>query len=257
MKNYFYLIHIQYLGYRFHGWAIQPNVKTVQLMIEKTVAFVLEHKDFKVLGSGRTDAKVSANHMCFELFLKNPIHEADFLKDFNSNLPNDIRALKIEPTDAKFNIIQSPKTKEYMYFFAHNEKPHPFSAPLISTFQFSLDIELMKKGAELFEGTHNFKKYCTKPSPKTQFERTVTKSVIEENDIYSANFFPTKSYVYHIHSKGFMRYQVRLMMGQLILLGKGDITLDILKDSMLNPDATTLDYIAPPSGLILHKINFE
>ena len=257
MKEYFYLVHIQYLGFRFHGWAKQPNVKTVHQFIDKTLLFVLGHEDFKTLGSSRTDAMVSANHAVFELFLKEPLDIDHFFYDFNCNLPADIRAIKIEETDENFNVIQSPKTKEYIYLFSFDEKCHPFSAPILSSFMEELDIEQMMAGARLFEGKHNFRKYCTKPSAKVNFNRTIVKSIIEENNLYTANFFPELSYLYRVSSQGFMRNQIRLMMGQLIRLGKAEISLDDIEESLSNPDDVPLDYIAPPSGLILNKINFE
>ena len=257
MQQYFYLIHIQYLGFRFHGWAKQPNVKTVHQFIDKTLPFVLGHNDFKTLGSSRTDAMVSANHAVFELFLKEPLEKAQFFHDLNSNLPTDIRAIKIEETDEKFNVIQSPKTKEYIYLFAFGEKCHPFTAPILSSFMENLDIDQMKTGASIFEGRHNFRKYCTKPSENVVFEREIETSFIEENEIYKANFFPGKSYVYHVSSKGFMRNQIRLMMGQLLRLGRGEISLDDIRRSMNDPDDIPLDCIAPPSGLILNRVKLN
>lgn len=257
MQQYFYLIHIQYLGFRFHGWAKQPNVKTVHQMIDKTLPFVLGHRRFKTLGSSRTDAMVSASHAVFELFLHEPLKKGQFFHDLNSNLPTDIRVTMIEETEAGFNVIQAPKTKEYIYLFAFGNKCHPFTAPLMASFMENLDIKLMKEGARLFQGRHNFKKYCTKPSPKTIFERAVESSFIEENQLITASFFPEKSWVYHIHAKGFLRNQIRLMMGQLLRLGRGEIDLDDIQNSLLHPDDTPLEYIAPPSGLILNKVNFE
>lgn len=257
MLQYYYLIHIQYLGFRFHGWAKQPNVKTVHQFIDKTLPFVLGHNNFKTLGSSRTDAMVSANHYVFELFLKEPLETKRFLQEFNRNLPTDIRAIKIEETDQQFNIIHAPKLKEYIYLFAFGEKCHPFSASLLSSFLEDLDINLMKKGALLFQGKHNFKKYCTKPSEKTNFMRTVELSQIVENNLFQANFFPEKSYIYHIHAKGFMRNQIRLMMGQLLRLGRGEISIQEIEDSLIHPDDNPLEYIAPPSGLILNKVGFE
>jgi tRNA pseudouridine38-40 synthase len=189
--------------------------------------------------------------------LKEPLDVDYFFKEFNRNLPLDIRATKIEETDADFNVIQSPKIKEYMYLFAFGEKCHPFTASILSSFMEALDIHLMMEGAKLFRGKHNFKKYCTKPSEKTEFERTIDVSFIEENTFFKANFFPEISWVYHIHSKGFMRNQIRLMMGQLIRLGKGEISLEDIRQSLHDPDDISLDYIAPPSGLILNKVRFE
>ena len=257
MQQYFYLIHIQYLGFRFHGWAKQTGLKTLHQMIDKTLPFVLGDKSFKTLGSSRTDAMVSANHSIFELFMQEPLDTDLFLYDLNSNFPADIKAIKIEETDRDFNIIQAPKIKNYIYLFSYGEKCHPFTAPLLASFIENLDIDLMKEGALLFQGTHNFRKYCTRPSDKANFEREILVSKIEENNLYQANFFPAISYAYHIHSKGFMRNQIRLMMGQLIKLGRGKISLDDIKNSLLYPDEIPLDYIAPASGLILNRVEFD
>jgi len=71
--NNYYLIEIQFLGYRFHGWQKQPKLKTVHLMIDRTINYVLENNKFKTLGTGRTDAMVSANQTAFELFTEIPL----------------------------------------------------------------------------------------------------------------------------------------------------------------------------------------
>ena len=226
MQQYFYLIHIQYLGFRYHGWAKQPGLKTVHHMIDKTMAFVLGHSRFKTLGSSRTDAMVSATHGVFELFLDHPLENEHFLHELNLNLPSDIRALRIAETNESFNIIQAPRLKEYMYLFAFGEKLHPFCAPVMSSFLEELDLDLMQQGASFFEGKRNFKKYCTKSAGKTSFEREVVLSRIGENTIFKANYFPVKSFIYHIHAKGFLRNQIRLMMGQLLKLGRGEISLE-------------------------------
>lgn len=257
MSKFFYIIHIQYLGFRFHGWAKQPNVKTVHHMIDKTLSFVLGHRNFKTLGSSRTDAMVSANHAVFELFIEEPLDKTLFMAEFNRNLPTDIRAIRIESTDADFNIIQTPRIKEYLYCFSFGEKCHPFSAPFIASFADHMNIEMMSKGAKLFEGTHNFRKYCTKPSGRENFTREIKRSYIAENDCFQASFFPAISYCYHIHASGFMRNQIRLMMGQLIKLGREEISLADLEQTLTEPDDVPLDYIAPSAGLILNEISFE
>ncbi|MCP4114379.1 MAG: tRNA pseudouridine(38-40) synthase TruA [Desulfobacteraceae bacterium] len=257
METYYYLVHIQYLGFRYHGWLKQPKLKTVESMVEKTVKYILGHSDFKILGSSRTDSKVSANHSAFELFVPGPLNTEKLLTDFNLNLPNDIRVLKIEEKDRHFSIINAPKTKDYIYLFAFGEKCHPFCAPLICSFRDHLDIELMKQGALLFQGRHNFRNYCTKPKPGTKFDREILVSRIEENTIYQANFFPKKSYAYRIRSKGFMRYQVRLIMGQLLSLGRGEIGLGAIRASLTGDNLKPMRYIAPSSGLMLNKIEFH
>lgn len=257
-SKHYYLLHIQYLGFRFHGWAKQPKVKTVHHMVDRTLSYVFNHEDYKTLGGSRTDAMVSADHFVLELFLNTPIgHEEQFLKLFNLNLPSDIRALAIEETNGDFNIIQNPKAKTYLYLFAFGEKAHPFSAPFITTINDQLNIALMKEGAKLFEGTHEFRAYCKKPSEKTTTQRTIDLCEIVPNTFYTASFFSSPSYSLRISGKGFMRNQIRIMMGELIRLGRGEISLENIKSSLL-PDFTEhLSFIAPASGLILNKINFN
>ena len=258
-KRYYYLIKIQYLGYRFHGWQKQPDVKTIHLMIDRTLKFILGEQRFKTLGAGRTDAMVSANEAALELFLYDtPIGNfKTFLELFNHNLPQDIRALSIIEVDKVFNVIQDSKIKEYHYLFSEGQKNHPFCAPILTTILDELDVELMKKGARLFEGTHNFKSYCYKASVTGKFIRTIDSCNLIDNTIYTANFFPKKSYVLKVRGKGFMRNQIRLMFGILIKLGRGEVTLDYIKCSLLKESTEVMDYIAPASGLVLHSIDFE
>lgn len=256
MKNH-YLFHIQFLGFRYHGWLKQPGYKTVQGMIEKTFAFIFQHNDFKTLGCSRTDAKVSANHYVFELFTNNALDPHHFLKTFNKNLPNDIRLLHLEAVSSDFNIIQAAKSKEYLYLFASGQKNHPFCAAQVMSIDEPLDLALMRLGAEQFQGTHDFRRYCAEPKPNQHFIRTVECCEIVANDQYEANFFPAESYFLRVKSSGFLRYQVRLMMGQLISLGKGESTLQDLIDSLDGSSNTPVRHIAPSSGLILNSIEFK
>ena len=164
-----YLIGIQFLGFRFHGWQKQKNVKTLHEMLDKTLTFVFGHEDFKTIGVGRTDSKVSANNYYLQLFINESVKETSFIKTFNSNAPGDIKGLSVSIVSTSFNILQAPKIKEYLYFFSYGQKNNPFATPFIVGVEDKLDIELMKLGAKLFEGEHYFHKYCTKPSQKTIF----------------------------------------------------------------------------------------
>jgi tRNA pseudouridine38-40 synthase len=228
-------------------------------MIDRTLKYILGDTRFKTLGAGRTDAMVSANEAALELFIYNkPLNDFDeFLELFNENLPQDIRALDIKEVDKDFNIIQDSKVKEYHYVFSQGQKNHPFCAPILTTILEPLDVDLMKKGAELFEGTHNFKPYCYKATDKGEYQRTIDYCKIVNNTIYTANFFPEESHVFVIRGKGFMRNQIRLMMGCLIKLGRGEVTLEYIKETLSDETTEVMDYIAPASGLILHRLDFE
>ncbi|UTW61490.1 tRNA pseudouridine(38-40) synthase TruA [bacterium SCSIO 12741] len=253
-KNFQYLIHIRFLGFRFHGWSKQTGLKTVHSMVDKTVAFVLQHDSFKTLGSSRTDARVSAESFYVALYLDDALDNLnEFLDLLNLNFPTDIEAMELQEVSPDFNVIQSAKTKEYLYLFAPHCKGHPFSASLVTMIPDELDLDQMKAGAKLFKGTHNFQNYVTKPNEKTELVRTVSQSDIIPNRFYQSSFFPSEVFAFQLESSGFMRNQVRLMMGQLLELGKGHISLNDLADSLENKRSQPFKTIAPASGLILWK----
>ncbi len=254
MHKHSYRVEIQYLGFRYHGWQAQAELRTIQHMVEKTLHFIRPGQSFKVLGASRTDARVSANHTAFQLILAEALPDPElFLKEFDSNLPTDIRALAISPMPAGQSIIQASTAKEYLYLFCHGNKPHPFCSSLLAYFPGNLDIPLMQKGARLFEGEHNFKQYCTKPPPGSQLVRTIDQCELTENNIYQASFFPAKSYMLRIRSAGFLRYQIRLIMARLADLGRHEISLQDIRISLSEPNDIKLRNIAPGSGLILNN----
>jgi tRNA pseudouridine38-40 synthase len=255
-KRQFFLIKLQYLGFRFHGWQKQPNnIPTVERMVLRTLRYVFDHTNFKVLAAGRTDAKVSVNETWIELFLdhSDPLVLDSFLCDFNLNLPSDIKALEIIPTTADFNIIQAPKIKEYVYLFSHGEKFHPFCASMMVYMKQDLDLKLMKEAALLFEGTHDYWSYTYKPSDTTNTLVTIDSCCIERNNLFTASFFPEISYALRVRGAGFKRHQVRLMIGMLFDLGMGKVTLDEFKKTLDGSNKIHLSHIAPPSGLMLYK----
>tara|TARA_B100000809_G_scaffold260807_1_gene308431 strand:- start:9993 stop:10775 length:783 start_codon:yes stop_codon:yes gene_type:complete len=256
-RKYYYLIKFQYLGFRYHGWQVQPNVKTVQKMVERTLSFVFDHTNFKVLGASRTDMMVSANESAFELFVHEEVDTADLKKRLNKSLPNDIRILGIEEVTAAFNVIQDSKEKEYTYLFSSGEKIHPFCAPFMLGVLEDLNIELMQEGAQLFQGIHDFQRYAYKPSKETKFTREIISCEIVENTELTASFFPEKSFVFKVRGTGFLRYQIRLMVGVLMQLGKGEVDLGFIKESLESPSSKTLKELAPASGLTLNSLYFN
>ena len=210
------------------------------------------------MGAGRTDAKVSALDTAFELFLEgNAIDDtALFLELLNTNLPPDICALNIKKIDASFNVIKDVKQKEYVYLFSHGAKNHPFCAPFLANILEPLDIDAMKTAAALFEGTHDFTNYTGGLQKSTKTVRTIISCRLQENKLLKANFFPDKSYALKVQGKGFMRYQVRMIAGALIQLGKGELTLADVKKSLEKDKTFKLSFIAPASGLLMHKLDF-
>jgi tRNA pseudouridine38-40 synthase len=250
-----YLICLQFFGFRFSGWQKQKNAKTLHDVVDKSLSYVLKNEVYKTLGVGRTDAKVSANFYYVQLFTNVVLEEQSFLAELNSNFPPDFRTISIQKTKLDYTIINAEKIKEYHYYFTFGEKNHPFATPFLVNVDEKLDVPLMMQGAKLFEGEHYFHKYCTKPSEHTIFKRIIDSCEIVENTILRANFFPEHSYILKVKGKGFLRYQIRLMMATLFELGKGNLALDFIITSLKEDnDRASLRNIAPSSGLQLYNI---
>ena len=103
-KRFYYLVKFQFLGYRYHGWQKQPDVKTLHSVIDRTLKYILEDRKFKTLSASRTDAKVSAVRPVFELFLIDKP-----LEDFGHLSKNSIkiyhRTLEYYPLNKSIQIL--------------------------------------------------------------------------------------------------------------------------------------------------------
>ncbi|MCH6198016.1 tRNA pseudouridine(38-40) synthase TruA [Aquiflexum sp. LQ15W] len=255
-RPYSYLFYLQYLGLRYHGWQKQLGVKTIQGTLEKAFRFVLGHEDFTILGASRTDAEVSCNGGAFELFLKHEI-SPDLIETINSFLPSDIRLLGFEPVPLTFNVIQDVIWKEYRFHFAIGEKFHPFAAGNMTFFEGIPDLDLMKKGAKLFVGKHDFRRFCSIDKVTDDYIREVLEADICSHSQAGKGLTPEKAFTFSVKGKGFLRYQVRMMMAALMDLGLGKITLEDFKNALDSDQTSPISIAAPANGLVLERVEFK
>lgn len=255
--SFFYLIEIQYLGFRYHGWQVQPGLKTLQGTLEKTFNYLFDNRKFKILGAGRTDAMVSAESAYFELFTNDELEPSSFQQELDDNLPADMRVISIEAVDKSFNVIQDVKHKIYHYYFAPVNEKYPFASPFMNCIREPLDIAKMCEGAKLFEGENNFRYFITGDIENKSTIRNIQESKIEPNSVFTASFFPEKSFVFMVKGKGFMRYQIRLMMGALIRLGRNEISLQDIEYALKGNPPNFQKFTAPASGLRVKEVKFK
>ena len=119
-------------------------------------------------------------------------------------------------------------------------------------------ILLVEDNAEYYRAAQRFFK-------SQSVDLTVATDFVQAHNLMTPNlygvitdcFFPEKTFVLKVRGKGFGRNQIRLMMGTLISLGRSEITLDYIEQSLLSESTEVMANIAPASGLILNKIEFE
>ena len=255
-KTFTYLFFVQYLGLRYAGWQKQKEKKTIQGSLEKAFRHTFGHEDFSLLGAGRTDAGVSANQAAFELFLPHEIKVTDICDEVNNNLPSDIRLIRAQGVDKKFNIIKSVLWKEYQYHMAFGEKFHPFAAGNLVHFKEEANIPLMKEGASLFLGRHDFKCFCSPDNISNDYVREIQISEIIPHAQAGQGLIPENALTFRVRGKGFLKYQVRIMAGALVDLGAGRLNLDDLKNALLSEEKKAISGKASAHGLVLEEVFF-
>ena len=252
-----YKIVVTYKGTHYSGFQVQAEDSTIQGEINNALRVLSKSDEIKSIGSGRTDAGVHALAQVMRVEIPVLIPEQNFTKAMNSHLPDDIRVLSAEFTTSEFHPIYSAKSKEYNYVFTNEEIISPFARELMTHFPFDLDIELMKKGCQIFCGEHDFINYqCV----GTEIESTVRKIISCELVRYSSTGhwgnLASEYYALKIVGNGFLKQMVRLLMGALWSLGRGKITLEDLEKSLKTPLKNRLGATAPPQGLYLKEVHY-
>lgn len=243
--KYNYLFEIQFLGIRYSGWQFIEGQSTVEGMLRKTLKFIWGHENFKTFGTGRTDAKVSAEQFFVHVFSDEQI-SSDFVELMNFNLPADIAMLSYSSKPKGYNALANVKTKEYHYKVGKSRIKNVFEASTKEYFRWDLNWIKFQEAASCFEGVKNYRAFTVKNSKATTFDRNVNLTVEDKKDFFVLKF----------QSQGFMRYQIRLMVGAMVLVSRGELSIgDLTK--MLETGEGLVKYIAPGSGLTLHKVIFD
>ena len=241
-----YKVTIAYDGNNYAGFQSQINAIAIQDIIEKILYKIFREK-IRIVMSSRTDAGVHAKGQVFH-FDSDKQKDVNKLKySFNCLLPKDIHVLDIKNVSEKFHSRFSVKSKTYEYIINVGEYD-VFLNGYAYQCGYKLDIDLMKKGAELFLGEHDFTSFNTsslKDYPNQK--RTISEfKISKKGDLIKIR----------VTSTGFLRNMVRIMVGTLIDLGRGQKSIKEVKNMLDHPSKTTRRYNASPSGLYLIKIRY-
>lgn len=242
-----YLIHFSYDGTNFKGFQKQPLLRTVEGEFEKALYNINNHKKTNIVGSGRTDRGVHANCQCahFDLDINITIYKLKCA--LNSLLPEDIHVFKVEEKDDNFHARFNAKKKTYKYIINCGEY-NPIERNYAYQYGKKLDVDKMKKEIKSFIGKHNFEPFVSDEKVLDNYERVISDAYIdEEND----------KVIFYFTGNGFMKYQVRNMVGVLFKVGRGKLKEGIVNE--IFEDFSKKKYITTMKreGLYLDNIVYE
>ena len=241
-----YQIIIEYEGTKFIGWQFQPQGPSIQKLIQKVISKVLKEK-INLIGAGRTDSGVHAFGQSGHFDVKNKIlNEYKFLNSINFFLNKKlISIIDIKLKSKKFHARFSAKKRIYNYvIFNRNISPSIY----INRgwhIKKNLDIKLMKKGAKILEGTHDFSTYrsskCSAKNPVRKIDFIKIKKIKSKIEI-------------KFKSQSFLQQQVRSMVGCLKYLGENKWNLKVFRNVLNLKKRKLCAPPAPAYGLYLEKV---
>jgi len=235
---------ISYDGTNYHGWQYQPDRKTIQETLKKALERILNH-EVKVYGGARTDSGVHAMGQVANFFTEKTIDILSLKKGLNSLLPNDIRVLDAIEVDNEFHARYSSKSKTYVYTILNTPFDSPFFHRYTWHVPYYLDVQMMHRAIKEITGIHDFSAFKKK--------NEIYKSNIRE--VLRAGVKRRKHFIYIlIEATGFLRYMVRNITGTLILIGKGKINKNAMKDILESKNRDMAGQTAPARGLFLKEI---
>lgn len=244
-----YFAVVSYRGTSFCGWQKQTVSKlpSIEETIEKVISRILSNET-KIYGSGRTDAGVHALAQTFHFDSDKELDVKRFMNSLNELLPEDIRILSVEKVSDDFHARFSAISKTYLYKIRNSKVSNPFSFNLEYTLGQTLDVEKMVEASKLFIGEHNFQNFTSKEEDEQKFLRNIGEITI----------IPDKNNIEIIlKGNGFMRYMVRMIVGNLIQVGLGKLTKEDIQEALNNPVRKPSSYKAPAHGLYLKEVIYK
>lgn len=247
-KMFNYLIKIEYDGTKFVGWQSQKNGKSIQDSIEIALKKILK-KNTKITGAGRTDKGVHAISQFANFKSKKKIdNKKIFIDSINFFLKkNLISILDIREKNENFHARFNAKLRTYEYLIVNRQGTLSIYKNKAWHVKKKIDVKLMKKGAKMFEGTHDFSTFrAASCSAKSPIKKMHPIKINKKNDMIRIK----------IISKSFLQNQVRSMVGCLIYLSTGKWSLFDFKKAFRSKKRIKCAPPAPACGLYLLSVKY-
>lgn len=241
-----YLLHLAYNGADFHGWQIQPKANSVQEELEKCISMKVGEK-VSIVGCGRTDAGVHARNYYAHFDLVNSISDLDlFVEQLNAFLPSSIVVYDCKQVNPEFNARFDATKRTYRYYVTQTKNPFHLGD---AYYRYGpLDVEMMNEAASILFEYEDF----------TSFSKLHTQVKTNNCKIYTARWFNENGLlVFEISADRFLRNMVRAIVGTLLEVGKGKLTIEGFRKIIENKDRCSAGTSVPAHALFLEEVEYQ
>ncbi len=252
-----YRATLSYDGTDFLGWQIQARGRTVQAVVEQALAKLTGGALVRIVAAGRTDTGVHAlgQVVSFDLPVERDLGRTTLSKALNGLLPHDVRVLDLAPAADDFNARSDAVSKLYSYVLDYGGIQLPTRRRQAGFAPWTLDLALAAEVAALYLGHHDFASLaCSGGSVKTT-DRTISRSELHSEPAPAPGLAATL--IYEVEADGFLRKMVRGLVGGIIEVSRGALTVECLRHALAAHDRRAWPAPAEARGLTLVRVDYR
>ena len=240
-----YRLDLAYLGTGFHGYASQPNLRTVQGELEAALERVIGPVETVV--AGRTDKGVHAAAQVVSFHTEHAVDCARLARSLNTQLAPAIAVLALAPAPADFHARFSATGRAYRYRVLNREAPDPFLAATTYHYRTSLELGAMQQAGQALLGNHDFASFCraTPGRSTTRVLRTIE---------WAEHANGVKEL--YIAASSFCHQMVRSIVAVSLDIGRGKLATSAMAEILEARDREAGRGAAPPHGLTLVAVEY-
>lgn len=239
---------IAYLGTSFSGWQYQNRPRTVQGELERCLQKLTGGPRVVVVGASRTDAGVHASAQVAHIDLPVPIPVGALPRTMNHRLSRDLRVRSAVSVADDFHAIKSARGKHYAYRVSWREPELPWHGLRTAELPEPIDIRALEGACRFLPGRRDWASFTV---PEVARRSTV-------RSLFGVELKPQRSGLeIHFFGEGFLRYQVRRMVGALFEIGRGRMTDAELVNLIDSPTPGASVPTAPARGLTLERVIYR
>jgi len=240
-----YILELSYLGTRYHGWQKQLDRITVQAQLNHALQTALQ-EDIDVVGAGRTDTGVHASGYIAHFDSSQKLMDAKkMIFKLNSILPPDIAVHNFKKVHEDFHARFDALSRTYEYSIVQFKDP--FSIERSYFIKNELDVEAMQKASQLLFNHKNFKSFSKVKTDVYTFDCNIKKALWRQDN---------QHLVFEISANRFLRNMVRAIVGTLVEVGLGKISVEDFNSIILAKDRSKAGKSVPAHALILKQIEY-
>ena len=241
-----YFIWFSYDGSRYHGWQVQPNGITIQSCLESALQTLLRQQ-IQVTGAGRTDAGVHARKMAAHFDTEQAFDTSLMVRKLNGLLPFDIAVDSIVAVPSEMHARFSATRRTYRYYI-HTSK-NPFTCRYSLEIHYQLDFERMNEAGRLLTHYQDFGAFCKSGSDVKTTLCQVTHAQWHQTS--------ETEWYFEISANRFLRNMVRAVVGTLIEVGRGRMSLDEFRLVVEGRKRTRAGESMPAKALFLEDVSYD